>query len=185
MFVKFCELLLRLLILMNQCFQTIGKSVQDGLKEASSRILSTSGITRAAARSAGGDARKVVAVIGLTDLYESEGFDRTHMDLPAGHNELIEKLCEVNDNVVVVLQGGSPVAMPWKDKVAAILNVYLQGEAVGASTMDVLYGDVNPGGKLAETYPLSVEDVLAQKYFPMGPKTVEYRESVFVGYRYF
>ena len=130
-------------------------------------------------------AQKVVAVIGLTDLYESEGFDRTHMDLPAGHNELIEKLCEVNDNVVVVLQGGSPVTMPWKDKVAAILNVYLQGEAVGESTMDVLYGDVNPGGKLAETYPLSVEDVLAQKCFPMGPKTVEYRESIFVGYRYF
>ncbi len=130
-------------------------------------------------------ANKVVAVIGLTDLYESEGFDRTRMDLPAGHNELIEKLCEVNDNVVVVLQGGSPVTMPWKDKVAAILNVYLQGEAVGESTMDVLYGDVNPGGKLAETYPLSSDDVLAQKCFPMGPKTVEYRESIFVGYRYF
>lgn len=130
-------------------------------------------------------ATKVVAVIGLTDLYESEGFDRTHMDLPAGHNELIEELCKVNDNVVVVLQGGSPVTMPWRDKVAAILNVYLQGEAVGESTMDVLYGNINPGGKLAETYPLSIGDVLAQKYFPMGPKTVEYRESIFVGYRYF
>lgn len=128
---------------------------------------------------------KVVLVIGLTDLYESEGFDRTHMDLPAGHNELVEKICEVNKNVIVVLQGGSPVTMPWRDKVGAILNVYLQGEAVGESTMDVLYGDVNPGGKLAETYPLTMDDVLAQKYFPMGPKTVEYRESIFVGYRYF
>ena len=130
-------------------------------------------------------ADKVVAVIGLTDLYESEGFDRTHMDLPAGHNELIEKLCEVNKNVIVVLQGGSPVTMPWKDKVGAILNVYLQGEAVGESTMDVLYGDVTPGGKLAETYPEKLDDVLAQKYFPMGPKAVDYRESIFVGYRYF
>ena len=128
---------------------------------------------------------KVVLVIGLTDLYESEGFDRSHMDLPAGHNELVEKICEVNKNVVVVLQGGSPVTMPWSDKVSAILNVYLQGEAVGESTMDVLYGDVTPGGKLAETYPLDVSDVPAQKCFPMGPKTVEYRESIFVGYRYF
>ncbi len=128
---------------------------------------------------------KIVAVIGLTDLYESEGFDRSHMDLPAGHNELIEKLCELGKEVIVVLQGGSPVTMPWKDKVSAILNVYLQGEAVGESTMDVLYGDVNPGGKLAETYPEQLSDVISQKYFPMGPKTVEYRESIFVGYRYF
>ncbi len=127
----------------------------------------------------------VVAVIGLTDLYESEGFDRTHMDLPAGHNELVKKLCELGKKVVVVLQGGSPVTMPWKENVNAILNVYLQGEGVGESTMDLLYGDANPGGKLAETYPESLDDVLAQKCFPMGPKTVEYRESIFVGYRYF
>ncbi len=128
---------------------------------------------------------KVILVIGLTDIYESEGFDRSHMDLPAGHNRLVEKIAEVNENIIVVMQGGSPVTMPWKDKVKGILNVYLQGEAVGESIFDLVYGAVNPGGKLAETYPIALGDVLSQKTFPMGPKTVEYRESIFVGYRYF
>ena len=128
---------------------------------------------------------KVVAVIGLTDVYESEGFDRSHMDLPEGHNILVEELLKVNPNVIVVLQGGSPVTMPWRDRVKAILNTYLPGEAVGDSTADLIMGRANPSGKLAETYPLELKDVLAQKYFPMGPRTVEYRESIFVGYRYF
>lgn len=128
---------------------------------------------------------KVVAVIGLTDVYESEGFDRSHMDLPEGHNILIAELLKVNPNVIVVLQGGSPVTMPWRNEVKAILNTYLPGEAVGDSTADLIMGKANPCGKLAESYPLDLKDVLAQKYFPMGPRTVEYRESIFVGYRYF
>ncbi len=128
---------------------------------------------------------KVIAVIGLTDIYESEGFDRTHIDLPEGHNVLIEELLKVNPNVIVVLQGGSPMAMTWFGKVQAVLNTYLLGEAVGDATVDMLYGKSNPSGKLAETFPVALDDVLAQKYFPMGPRTVEYRESIFVGYRYF
>lgn len=128
---------------------------------------------------------KVVLVIGLTDVYESEGFDRSHLGIPEGHVELVEEVAKVNPNVVVVLEGGAPIEMPWADKVKGILNTYLAGEAVGEATYDLLYGKVNPSGKLAETYPKHLEDVLSSKYFPMGPRTVEYRESIFVGYRYF
>lgn len=127
----------------------------------------------------------VIAFIGLTDEYESEGFDRTHMELPQGHNELIEKLVEVNENVIVVLSCGSPVKMPWLDKVKGVINLYLSGEAGGEACYDLLYGKVNPSGKLAETFPLNLSDNPAYLYYPMGPQTVEYRESIFVGYRYF
>lgn len=128
---------------------------------------------------------KVVVVIGLTDIYESEGFDRTGIDLPVGHNKLVIELIKANPNIVIVLQGGSPVSMPWQKDVKAILNTYLGGEAVGEATVSLLYGDVNPSGKLAETYPKKLEDDIGAEYFSMGPKTVEYRESVYVGYRYY
>ncbi|MFW5780234.1 MAG: glycoside hydrolase family 3 C-terminal domain-containing protein [Bacillota bacterium] len=127
----------------------------------------------------------VLAFIGLTDEYESEGFDRTHLDLPAGHNALIEKLCEVNDNVIVVLSCGSPVKMPWLDKVKGVLNMYLTGQAGGEACYDLVFGKKNPSGKLAETFPLSLGDNPAFLYYQMGPQTVEYRESIFVGYRYY
>lgn len=128
---------------------------------------------------------KIILIIGLTDVYESEGFDRSHLSIPDGHIELVEEIAKVNPNVIVVLEGGSPVVMPWQSKAKAILNTYLLGEAVGESTYDLIYGNANPSGKLAETYPENLDDCLSQKYFPMGPKTVEYRESIFVGYRYF
>ena len=127
----------------------------------------------------------VLVFVGLTDAYESEGFDRKHKDIPESHNILIDEILKVNKNVVVVLAGGSPVNVEkWADKVKAILNVYLGGEAGGAATMDVLYGNVNPSGKLPETYGIG-DDALSAKYFPMGPRSVEYRESVFIGYRYY
>lgn len=131
--------------------------------------------------------KKVVVVIGLTDEYESEGFDRKHMRLPEGHNRLIEEISKVNSDIVVVLEGGAPMELPWRNNlsVKSILNTYLLGEAVGEATIDLLYGKVNPSGKLAETFPISNGDVLANKYFPMGPRTVEYRESIYVGYRYY
>lgn len=128
---------------------------------------------------------KIVLVIGLTDVYESEGFDRSHLSIPEGHIDLLNALAEVNSNIVVVLEGGAPVEMPWLNKAKAVLNTYLLGEAVGESTYDLVYGKANPSGKLAETFPVKLDDCLASKYFPMGPKTVEYRESIYVGYRYF
>lgn len=128
----------------------------------------------------------VLVFIGLTDSYESEGFDRTHINLPDSHNILMEELAKVNDNLIVVLSCGSPVKMTkWEKSAKAILNLYLGGQAGGEAAYDVIYGSVNPSGKLAETFPLRNHDNISSRYFPMGPRTVEYRESVYVGYRYF
>lgn len=128
----------------------------------------------------------VVVFIGLTDAFESEGYDRSRLGIPAAHNELVEELCKVNDNVIVVLSAGAPVLVKkWRNDVNAILNLYIGGQATGEAAYDVLYGDVNPSGKLAETFPVKNSDNIVSKYFPMGPRTCEYRESVYVGYRYF
>ena len=128
----------------------------------------------------------VLVFIGLTDAYESEGFDRKHMDMPASHAILVEELSKVNDNIIVVLSCGSPITIgDWEKKTKAILNMYLPGQAGGEAAYDLIYGKANPCGKLAETFPLANEDNLVSAYFPMGPRTVEYRESIYVGYRYF
>ena len=127
----------------------------------------------------------VLAFVGLTESYESEGFDRTHLELPSSHNKLIEELLKVNENVVVILSGGSPVLMPWLSKVKGVLNSYLGGQASGKAVCDILTGKVNPCGKLAETYPISLEDTPSFENFPGSTQTVEYRESVYIGYRYY
>ena len=126
-----------------------------------------------------------VLFIGLTDEYEAEGFDRTHMNLPEAHDKLVAEVLKVNKNVVIVLAGGSPVEMPWSDDVAAILNSYLGGQAGAGAVADILSGDVNPSGKLPETYPMVYSDTPAYKNFPGNPASVEYRESVYIGYRYY
>jgi len=128
-----------------------------------------------------------VAVImaGLTDDYESEGFDRTHMRMPPSHNQLIEEVAKANPNVVVVLCNGAPVEMPWIDRVKAVLELYLSGQGGGTALWRLLYGEVNPSGKLAESFPKKLEDCPATPWFPMGPKAVEYRESIYVGYRFY
>ena len=127
----------------------------------------------------------VILFIGLTDEYEAEGFDRTHMQLPASHNELLDAVVKANPNVVVVLAGGSPVEMPWNDKVKAILNSYLGGQAGGGAVADILSGDVNPSGKLPETYPITYDCTPAKNNFPGNQATVEHRESIYIGYRYY
>jgi len=126
-----------------------------------------------------------VVVVGLPDIFETEGVDRRHMALPAQHNALVEAVAEVNPNLVVVLVNGSPVTMPWHGKARAILEAYLGGQAGGSALAQLLYGEVNPSGKLAETFPLRLEDHPAHAFFPGGPRTVEYRESIYVGYRYY
>ena len=127
----------------------------------------------------------VLLFIGLTDEYEAEGYDRTTLELPAAHNRLAEEICAVNENVVVVLSGGSPVTMPWLSKVKGLLNAYLGGQAVGAAVCDILTGRQNPCGKLAETYPLSLSDTQCVNYYPGTVMTTEYRDSVYIGYRYY
>ncbi|MCH5190551.1 MAG: glycoside hydrolase family 3 C-terminal domain-containing protein [Oscillospiraceae bacterium] len=126
-----------------------------------------------------------VLFIGLTDEFETEGNDRKHLSIPALHNRLVNEVLKVNKNVVVVLSGGASIEMPWADNVPAILNGFLTGQASGSAVCDVLFGDVNPSGKLAETYPYALEDNSSANYFPGTPVSVEYREGIYVGYRYY
>lgn len=126
-----------------------------------------------------------VLLVGLPGVYESEGFDRTDLHLPRQHEGLIARVCRANPRTVVVLANGAPVAMPWADQPAAILESYLGGQAGGGAVADVLFGDVEPGGRLAETFPLQQADVPSDPWFPGPPRQVEYREGIYVGYRYY
>ena len=126
-----------------------------------------------------------VVFAGLPDEYESEGIDRVNLSMPESHNRLIEAVAAVNPKTVVVLQMGAPVTMPWKDSVSSILLSYLGGEAGGSAIVENLYGDVNPSGKLAETFPLTEADVPCVNYFSGDRMNEEYRESIYVGYRYY
>ena len=128
----------------------------------------------------------VVVFVGLTDAFESEGYDRSHINMPEAHNYLLEELAKINENIIVVTSGGSPIQMTrWIDSVKAVLNVYLGGQAGGEATYNLLYGNVNPSGKLAETFPYRTNDSVVSNYFPMGPRQVEYREGIYVGYRFY
>lgn len=127
----------------------------------------------------------VIVFAGLPDSFESEGFDRTTMDMPESHNELILRVSAVNKNVIVVLQTGSPVKMPWLGNVKAVLLSYLSGCQGGKATVDVLTGKVNPSGRLAETFPLSLEHTPCYKYFANDKYYTKYKESIFTGYRYY
>lgn len=130
-------------------------------------------------------AETAVIFAGLPDALESEGYDRTHMRLPDCQNALISAVAKANPNTVVVLHNGSPVEMPWIDEVKGVLETYLCGQAVGGATVQVLYGDVNPSGHLAETFPRKLEDNPSYLFYPgEGDQTV-YAEGVFVGYRYY
>ena len=131
------------------------------------------------------DADVAVVFIGLTDEYETEGSDRKHLAIPPVHAALVEQIAKVNPNTVVVLSGGASIEMPWADKVSAILNAFLTGQASGSAVCDILFGDVNPSGKLSETYPISLADNSSYNYYPGSRVSVEHRESVYVGYKYY
>ncbi|MCI6958149.1 MAG: glycoside hydrolase family 3 C-terminal domain-containing protein [Candidatus Faecousia sp.] len=130
-------------------------------------------------------ARVAVVFAGLPDAYESEGYDRSHMRLPECQNKLIEAVAQANPNTVVVLHNGSPVEMPWLPRVKAVLEAYLGGQAVGIATVRVLYGDVNPSGHLAETFPVKLSDNPSYLFYGGEGNEADYREGVFVGYRYY
>ena len=130
------------------------------------------------------EADKVVIFAGLPDSFESEGYDRSHMRLPECQNRLITEILKVQPTAVVVLHNGSPVEMPWLSDVKGLLEAYLGGQAGGAAVANILYGKVNPSGKLAETIPLKLSDNPSYLNFG-GDENVEYREGVFVGYRYY
>ena len=134
---------------------------------------------------AAAEADVAVLFLGLPDNFESEGYDRKHMNLPNCQNELVEKVLEVQKHVVVVLHNGSAVLMPWKDQVEGILEAYLGGEAVGKAVVEVLAGIKNPCGRLAETFPLRLEDTPCYLTYGKGFDNAVYQEGVFVGYRYY
>ena len=131
------------------------------------------------------DSDKAVVVIGLPDSYESEGYDRTHMRLPENQNALAEAVAAANPNTVVLLYNGSPVEMPWADRAAGILEGYLAGQNVGTGNRMVLWGEVNPGARLAETIPMRLEDTPCYLSYGGEGNTAVYSEGVFVGYRYY
>lgn len=142
-------------------------------------------VMQAEAVNAAKNAEAAVIFAGLPDSFESEGYDRLHMHLPDCQNKLIEAVCAVQKNVVVVLHNGSPVEMPWIDQVKGVMEAYLGGQAVGAAEADILYGKVNPSAKLPETFPIRLEDNPSYIYYGGENLKVEYREGVFVGYRYY
>ena len=131
------------------------------------------------------DAKAAVVFAGLPDVYESEGYDRTHMRMPDCQNRLIEAVAAANPNTVVVLHNGSPVEMPWIDSVKAVLEAYLGGQAVGLATVRVLFGEVNPSGRLPESFPKKLSDNPSFLFYGGEGDTAEYREGIFVGYRYY
>ncbi len=133
-------------------------------------------------------AQKVDVVIycfGLNEISESEGMDRSHMRIPQNQIELLEALVKVNSNIVGVLSGGSAVEMSWHHCCKAIVHGYLGGQAGAGAMLDVLTGKVNPSGRLAETYPVRYEDTPAFRCFPSTERNSEYRESLYIGYRYY
>ena len=134
---------------------------------------------------AASDADKAVIVAGLPDSFESEGYDRTHMRMPRCQNELIERVAKANPNTVVVLYNGSPVEMPWIGSVKAVVEGYLGGQAVGAATKAVLWGEANPCGRLPESFPVKLEDNPSYLSYGGEGNRAVYTEGVFVGYRYY
>lgn len=127
----------------------------------------------------------VVLCLGLDEVSECEGMDRMHMQIPQNQIELLNELTAVDKQIVVLLSAGASIEMPWTDQCTAILHGYLGGQAGAGAMLDIITGKAYPSGRLSETYPLVYEDTPAYKYFPGKKRTVEYRESLFVGYRYY
>lgn len=138
-----------------------------------------------AAVAAAESADVAIVVAGLTHEWEAEGFDRVNMDLPGCQNELIERVAAVSPNTIVVLNGGSPLTMPWLDKVSAVVDQWFNSQESGNALADVLFGDVTPSGKLPTTFPNRLEDNPAYINYPGENGRVYYGEGIFVGYRYY
>ncbi len=149
----------------------LGKKINISLEENAINLAKTADI--------------VLLFAGLDDYTESEGFDRTSLDIPKNQTSLINKVCEVNSNVIVVLAGGAPFVMPWVNVVKGIIHGYLTGQAGASAILDVISGNFNPCGKLAETYPLNLSDVPCSNYYPEKRRDVVYKEGLYVGYRYY
>ena len=130
-------------------------------------------------------AETVLLCVGLDETLELEGMDRTHIELSTSQKELIGAVCAANKNVILVLSGGAPFVMPERSLYRAAIHGYLGGQAGAGAMVDAILGRINPSGKLNESWPVCLEDVSATPYFPSPERTAEYREGLFVGYRYY
>lgn len=127
----------------------------------------------------------VLYCFGLDELSESEGLDRTHMRIPQNQIELLEAIMKVNANIVGIISAGSAIEMPWNNSCKAILHGYLYGQAGASAMLELIMGNANPSGRLNETYPIRYEDTPAYRNFPSTERTAEYREALYIGYRYY
>lgn len=127
----------------------------------------------------------ILFCMGLDELSESEGLERTHLKVNQNQIQLLREIASVNPHVAVILNGGSVMEISWDESCQAILHTFLSGEAGARAVFDILTGKVNPSGKLAESYPLRYEDTPAFHYFPARERSSEYREGLYVGYRYY
>ena len=134
---------------------------------------------------AAAEADVVLYCFGLDEMSESEGLDRQHMKIPKVQITLLEKLAQANPNIIGIISAGSSIEMPWDIHLKAVLHGYLTGQAGAGAVLDILTGRVNPSGKLGETYPEAYEDTPSSPYYPAKERNSEYREGIFVGYRYF
>ncbi|MDO4272046.1 MAG: glycoside hydrolase family 3 C-terminal domain-containing protein [Eubacteriales bacterium] len=127
----------------------------------------------------------VLYCFGLDEMSEVEGMDRSHMRIPQNQIELLQAIAQVNGNIVGILSAGASIEMPWHTCCKAILHGYLSGQAGASAMLDIVSGKVNPSGRLAESYPIRYEDSPSFRYFPSTERNAEYRESIYVGYRYY
>ncbi len=127
----------------------------------------------------------VLLYLGLDEISESEGLDRSTLAIPECQIQTLKAVSEANPNVIIVMSAGSSVEMPWLSQCKAMVHAYLCGQAGASAVLRVILGEVNPSGKLSESYPVKYEDCSSAPYFPAKERSVEYREGLYVGYRYY
>ena len=171
--------------------ETVEKAIIDygwkisGISRGYKRTGETDDILKKEALDAAAKADVVLYCFGLDEMSEVEGMDRSHMRIPQNQIELLQSITQANENIVGVLSAGASIEMPWHTCCKAILHGYLSGQAGASAMLDILGGKVNPSGRLAESYPIRYEDTPAFRHFPSTERNAEYRESIYVGYRYY
>lgn len=166
-------------VIMNYDLQVVG--ISRGYRRDGKEDSSLEKVTLELAK----NADVVLYCFGLDELSESEGLDRTHMRIPQNQVALLEALARINENIVGILSAGSAIEMPWQRSCKAILHGYLYGQAGASAMMELLMGNENPSGRLSESYPVKYEDTPAYRYFPAKERNSEYREALYIGYRYY
>ena len=137
------------------------------------------------AKSIAKEADAVILIVGTNSDWETEGNDRSNLDLPSNQDELIEEVCKLNKNTVVVLNTGSPCLMPWAEEAGSILQCWFPGQEFGNSLSDIIFGKTNPSGKLPTTFPKSIKDTPAYATYPGKDLQMDYEEGLYIGYRWY